>query len=89
MFGKMLGIADLLTVLVIILMHFDILTGWRIGFVFSAYLIIKGALFIIDINSVLDICCGIYLFIMLFGFTTILTWVVVVYLAQKGIWSLL
>jgi hypothetical protein len=84
---KLLGIADLLAAVVVILLHYDIL-GWRIGFIFVAYLIIKGWLFRTDINSIMDILCGLYMFVMLFGFTTIITWVVAIYLFQKAIFSL-
>ena len=84
---KLLGIADLLTAAAVILLHYDIL-GWRIGLVFVAYLMIKGWLFRQDINSIMDILCGIYMFVMLFGFTTIISWVVAIYLFQKAVFSL-
>lgn len=84
---KLLGLADLLSAVTIVLVHYDII-GWRIGFIFVAYLLIKGWLFRTDINSIMDILCGIYLFVMLFGFTTIISWVVAIYLLQKAVFSL-
>ena len=84
---KLLGVMDLLSAVAVVLLHYDIL-GWRIGCLFVAYLIIKGWLFREDINSVMDILCGIYMFIMLFGLTTFISWVVALYLFQKAVFSL-
>lgn len=84
---KLLGVADLLSAAVVVLLHYDLL-GWRIGLGFAAYLIIKGWLFREDLNSVMDILCGLYLFVMLFGFTTFITWIVAIYLFQKSVFSL-
>jgi len=84
---KLLGVADLLSAIVVILLHYDIL-GWRVGIIFVAYLVLKGWLFRADINSIMDILCGVYMFVMLFGFTTIVTWVVAIYLFQKAVFSL-
>ena len=84
---KLMGVMDLLSAVCVVLLHYDILS-WRIGLIFVAYLVIKGWLFREDINSVMDLLCGIYMFVMLFGFTTIVTWVVVVYLFQKAVFSL-
>jgi hypothetical protein len=84
---KLLGVMDLLSAVAVILLHYDLL-GWRIGFLFVAYLIIKGWLFREDINSIMDILCGIYMFVMLFGLTTFISWVVAIYLFQKAVFSL-
>jgi hypothetical protein len=84
---KLLGVMDLLSAVAVILLHYDLL-GWRIGFLFVAYLIIKGWLFREDINSIMDILCGIYIFVMLFGLTTFISWVVAIYLFQKAVFSL-
>ena len=81
---KLLGLADFLSAIVVILLHYDVI-GWRIGLLFAAYLMIKGWLFREDINSLLDMLCGAYMFVMLFGFTTIVTWIIVVYLFQKSV----
>ncbi|MBN1544583.1 hypothetical protein JW898_03925 [Candidatus Woesearchaeota archaeon] len=85
---KLLGVGDLLASVAVVLMHYDALIGWRIGLIFVVYLIIKGWLFREDITSIMDILCGIYMFVMLFGFTTIVSWVVAVYLFQKAVFSL-
>lgn len=85
---KIMGVADLLAAATVLLLHYDIIIGWRIGFAFAAYLIIKGWLFRQDINSIADILCGFYMTVMLFGFTTIITWAVAIYLFQKSVFSL-
>ena len=87
MFVKLLGVGDLLAAVTVILLHYHILS-WRIGFIFVAYLILKGWLLRADLNSIMDILCGIYMFVMLFGFTTIVSWVVAIYLFQKAVFSL-
>jgi hypothetical protein len=84
---RLLGIGDLLSAIVVVLLHYDLI-GWRVGLVFVAYLLIKGWLFREDLNSILDIFCGLYMFVMLFGLTTIISWVVAIYLFQKAVFSL-
>jgi hypothetical protein len=88
MLVKLMGIMDLLSAVAVIMLHYDFFITWRIGLIFAAYLILKGWLFRSDIASLLDLLCGIYLFIMLLGFTTFLSWVVAVYLFQKAVFSL-
>lgn len=87
MLAKLLGFGDLLATIVVLLVHYDFL-GWRWALCFAAYLIIKGWAFRESIMSVADILCGIYLFIMMFGLTTIVSWVVAIYLFQKACFSL-
>lgn len=83
-----MGLADLLSAVAVMLLHYDVLIGWRIGLIFVAYLCIKGWIFREDITSLLDMLCGIYMFIMLFGLTTIVSWAVALYLFQKAVFSL-
>ncbi len=85
---KLFGIADLLSAAVVIMLHYDIFITWRIGLFFVSYLLIKGWIFREDLNSIMDILCGLYIFVMLFGFTTIISWVVAIYLFQKACFSL-
>lgn len=88
MIVKLLGIMDLLAAITVLLLHYNLIIGWRIGFIFVAYLLVKGWLFREDINSVMDILCGLYMFVMLFGFTTIISWVIAIYLFQKSVFTL-
>ncbi len=84
---KLLGTADLISAVVVILLHYD-LVGWRIGLLFAAYLIIKGWSFRSDINSVMDILCGLYMILLVFGLSTFVSWVIAIYLFQKAVFSL-
>ncbi len=84
---KLLGIGDLLAAVVVVMMHYD-LVGWRIGLLFAAYLLIKGFMFKGDFSSILDMVCGAYIIIMMFGLTTIVDWIVVLYLFQKSVFSI-
>ncbi len=87
MFVKLMGFCDLMAAAVVLLLHYDII-GWRLGFLFVAYLLAKGWLFRTDIASLMDVLCGVYMFIMLFGFTTVISFVVAAYLFQKAVFSL-
>ncbi|MFC1723882.1 hypothetical protein ACFL0V_07110 [Nanoarchaeota archaeon] len=86
--AKILGILDMLTMIVVILMHYDIFIGWRIGFLFAGYLILKGILFRGDFASIVDIVCGAWMIVMIFGVSIFVTWIVVVWLFQKAVFSL-
>ena len=87
MFAKLLGIGDLLTAIVIILLEYD-LVGWRLALFFSLYLIVKGWAFRSSLISVADILCGVYIFIMIFSSITIVSWIITIYLFQKACFSL-
>ncbi|MBT7903527.1 hypothetical protein HN587_06715 [Candidatus Woesearchaeota archaeon] len=89
MIGKILGIGDLITAIVILLFHLEVFSYWRIGIIFVVYLIFKGVLFFPEINSILDILCGAYMLLLIFGFTTFLTWAIIIYLGQKAFFSLM
>ncbi|RLE39049.1 hypothetical protein DRJ17_02005 [Candidatus Woesearchaeota archaeon] len=52
------------------------------------YLIVKGFMFRKDISSILDVISGLYMCLLLLGFGSILTFIFVVYLVEKGIISL-
>ena len=85
---KLMGVMDLMSAVAVIMLHYDFLMTWRIGLIFVAYLLIKGWVFREDINSMMDILCGAYVLVMLFGFATVVSWVVAAYLFQKACFSL-
>ena len=89
MIARILGVIDLTAVLMIILMHFDIFLGWRLLLFHVAFLVVKGAIFWSDWNSYMDMAIGLYLILMGFGVVTFLDWIAAIYLAQKGIASLM
>ncbi len=84
---KLLGIADLLSALVVVLLHYQII-GWKTGLLFATYLVIKGIIFRKDITSLIDILSGAYMIVLSFGFSTFITWVIAIYLFQKACFSL-
>ena len=83
-----MGFLDLLTVLVMILYHLEIVET-RLLFSFIAYLIIKMMLFKEDPASTVDFVIAMYLLFMILKPLWILTIVSSIYLTQKGIVSLI
>jgi len=84
---KLLGAADLFCVVTIILLQFDLL-GWKWAFLVFAYLVIKGWLFRSAASSLIDIMCGVYVLLMMFGLTTWIAYIVALYLFQKAVFSI-
>jgi hypothetical protein len=84
---KTLGTADMLCAIMILLMHFGA-GHWRITFAVSAYLIIKGICFYKDVQSWADMIIGAYIWMIFFGFATIIDYLPAFYLLQKGALSM-
>ena len=70
MIALLLGILDLVFALLMLLMHFDILTQWRIAFFGAVYWIGKGVIFRGSFLSVLDVIAGLYFLLVLSGVQT-------------------
>ena len=87
MFIKLLGIFDLLSGIVLILLRFNLIK-WG-ALVFAGYLIIKALFFIRDISSLVDLLAGIFIILAVLGVYNILTWIFVAWLLQKGVFTLL
>ena len=51
------------------------------------YLVIKGIIFIADPFSILDIMMALYLILLLFGISTFITWIFLLYIGYKIIIS--
>ena len=85
---KILGFFDLLTALIIFLLHNN-LVGWKIALIAFIYLMIKAVVFFGDIMSILDGVTGIYIIVLLLGFHTFLTYIFIIYLVQKAVFSFL
>lgn len=93
MIVKLLGILDLLSAVLFFLFAY---LGWISGaFIVAAafYLIFKGAAFVLLAKSIisgLDVIAGIIIFVSLdIVFPQIVVLIVVLYLLQKGVFSLL
>ena len=85
-----LGILDILSALVLFLLKFGLLG--RLGLVVGIYLIVKGFFFLFsgDWLSLFDIFTGLFIFYFLIsGNFLVIGYVFMVWLLQKGIFSLL
>lgn len=83
---KLLGFLDVLAAINLILIKFSFDS---LAILFSIYLIIKGLVYIKDLISIVDIICGVVILMAFYGYYNIFTWLVVLWLLQKGIVSLL
>lgn len=88
MIVKLLGFFDLLTAVVLFLLHQDMI-GWNIALAAFLYLMFKAVVFFGDLASILDAVTGIYIIILLLGFHTPLTYIFIIYLFQKAVFSFL
>lgn len=84
---KFFGILDLATGIVIVLLQWSLIS-WNISFAFAAYIFIKGFIFKDSVASYLDMAAGLYMILMFFGLKIFIAYLFAVYLAQKGIFSL-
>ena len=94
MITKLFGILDILTALAFFLNNnFDRTGSWfpnSLVLILAIYLIIKGIIFVIilDFASLIDIICAIIILISLVTpINAVLTFLVVIFLFQKGIFS--
>jgi len=87
MVQRIMGVLDIIAGLWILLMNYDVGLP-KIGAMLAGYLIIKGIIFRESIMSYIDIAVAVYVFFaILAGFNTVLAWVCMIYLVQKGIVS--
>lgn len=84
---KILGVMDFVAGIAILLGEFEVIP-WRFMLPFLAYLIFKGIAFRGSLTSALDMGIGIYIIVMLFWSSTIISVIAAVYLLQKSISSL-
>ncbi len=85
---KFMGILDILTGIALLLFNYGLVSG-RFMTSFMAYLILKGVMFKGDLASFIDILIVLYILLMFIYPITILTVIVVLYLFQKGLFSML
>lgn len=86
---KIYGLLDLMSAFIILLCSLD-MAGIKLPILVMLYLGFKVMLYFGDFASFLDLAVIIYIFFLLLGFSNIVITVLsIVYLAQKGIASLL
>lgn len=88
MIVKLLGIADLLTVIVMLFLHYAVLP-WNFGVAAAVYLMIKFYMFRGDIASFIDLFVGVYIILLMLDVKSFFTFIFVIYLGQKAILSLI
>jgi hypothetical protein len=88
MIVKMMGFLDLLAAASILLLHYDV-AGWKLALGLAIYLIGKGYALKGSIASILDVVAGFYLIFSIFSSHWLLSYVFALFLAQKGISSLI
>ena len=92
---KILGIFDILTALLFLINNFDKSDAWfpnKIVLIAGIYLLIKGVLFlfILDFASSLDVISAVIILLSLvISIHPVLSLIVIIFLVQKGIFSLL
>ncbi len=84
---KLFGILDIIAGVVLALTYFGI--GDGAGVFFGIYLIGKGLMFINNIVSIIDIIAGVALLITVFYGESVFIWIFVLWLIQKGFFSVL
>jgi uncharacterized membrane protein HdeD (DUF308 family) len=86
MFLRLLGIFDIMSGIVLILLRFKLATN--LAWFFAIYLIIKGLIFISNLVSIFDIATGVVIIFAIYGGYNIITWLFVIWICQKGLATL-
>lgn len=85
---KTLGTLDIISALMLLLVHFHLLP-FKIYILVFFYILIKGLSFYKNVHGTLDVMVALFSLLMFFGANSIIDYVVIIYLLQKGIYSLL
>ena len=88
MIVKLMGLLDLATTIAILLLHYNIIEAGSMMF-FIVYLSIKTIGFWGDFASKLDGLCVAYIILMILGLKSFFVFIIVIYLGQKALFSLL
>jgi|GEM_PF-1286985 len=84
---KLFGLMDLFSALLLLLLKYHI--GESIAYFFAGYLILKGLLFFGGVNTLFDFAGGVFLILAAQGVYSLFYWIVILWLFQKGIMSLI
>lgn len=88
MIVKLMGFLDLMTAVMFLLLHYNIVRPAACIY-FLFYLVVKAVAFWGDFASILDGLSAVYMVLMFLGLRYAITFVVVIYLGQKALFSLL
>jgi len=89
---KIFGILDLIAAIIFGLSYYFHFIPKTIIFIIAGYLIIKGAIFLFskDIASIIDVGCGIVILLSIFlSISNLIFIITLIFLIQKGVFSLL
>ena len=84
---KLFGILDIVSAFLLILLKYHV--GETLALFFAGYLIIKGLIFFGGINTFFDLTAGVLLILATQGVYSLFYWIVILWLFQKGIVSLI
>jgi hypothetical protein len=84
---KLFGVMDLLSALLLLLLKYGV--GETLAYFFAGYLLLKGLLFFGGVNTFFDLVGGILLILAAQGVYSLFYWIVILWLFQKGLFSLL
>ena len=86
-FLKLMGIMDILSIVSLLLFKYGFIP--QIFLIIAViYLMIKGILFFRNIASLADFGVAVIFILALFGIYNIITWVAIVWILQKAVFSL-
>lgn len=85
---KFLGTMDIIAGIVLLLSSYDLWAPWRLVFLFSIYLIIKGVAWRGSLPSFMDLCIGVYMIMSIFFASTMISWFAFAYLGIKALQSI-
>ena len=84
---KLLGLLDLCTAFFFMLAQWDVTLG--LASFFGILFILKSLIFIRDWASIIDLISGTYLFFVIYDIHTSLSLIFILWMIQKGIFSLI
>ena len=88
MISKILGILDLFIAIGILLFQYNLIP-YQVIISLSLYLIIKTIIFFGDFFSIVDGIVGLYMLLMAIFRIELISYIFIIYLIIKGIWSML
>ena len=83
---KLFGILDIIAAILLIVLKYHV--GETLALFFAVYLILKGLVFFGGINTFFDLTAGVLLILAAQGIYSLFYWIVILWLFQKGIISL-
>ena len=84
---KLFGLIDLFAALLFVLLRFNM--GEQVVWYAIGFLLIKSVLFIRNVVSLFDLTSAAFLILAAFNVYTAFTWVAMIWLLQKGFFSLI